>query len=49
MKFKNKNSMEIHITPIQAQVSMDDLYVMQQLFNKVSEEGLVVAKMWSDY
>ena len=37
------------MTPIQAQVSMDDLYVMQQLGNKVSEEALVVSKMWQDY
>jgi len=49
MKFKNKNSLEVKMTPIQAQVSMDDLYVMQQLGNKVREEALVVSKMWQDY
>ena len=49
VKFKNKNSLEVKMTPIQAQVSMDDLYVMQQLGNKVSEEALVVSKMWQDY
>ena len=37
------------MTPIQAQVSMYDLYVLQKLGKKVSEEALEVSKMWQDY
>lgn len=49
MKFKNKNSMEATLSTINAQVSMDDLYVVNQLAGKVSEESIEVGKMWQDY
>ena len=28
---------------------MDDLYVVEQLCNKASEEAMEVGKMWQDY
>ena len=49
MKFKTKSDMDMKMTPIQAQVSMDDLYVVQQLSNKASEEALEVGNMWTEY
>ena len=49
MKFKTKSSLEMTMTPIRAQVSMDDLYVVQQLSNKAREESMEVGEMWRDY
>ena len=41
--------MHSSMTKIFAQVSMDDLYVVQQLAQKASDEGMEVSKMWADY
>ena len=38
-----------NLSAIQAQVSLDDLYVVQQLANKVTEDFLEIGKMWADY
>ena len=40
--------MHSSMTKIFAQVSMDDLYVVQQLAQKASDEGMEVSKMWAD-
>ena len=42
MKFVNKNTIEGSLTTLQAQVSMDDLYVVQQLGKKATDEALEV-------
>ena len=34
---------------IEATVSMDDLYVVQQLANKATEEAVEVGQLWTDY
>ena len=49
MKFKTKSHLEASLSPIQAQVSMDDLYVVEQLAKKVSEEAIEVGNMWQEY
>ena len=49
MKFVNQNSIEGSIGAIEATVSMDDLYVVQQLVNKASEEAIEVGELWAEY
>ena len=39
-QFKTKTSIKGDLSPIQAQISMDDLFVVQQLANKVTDEAL---------
>ena len=47
--FKNKNAVEIKVTPFGLNVSMDDLYVVTSISRKIIEEGLDLAKVWTDY
>lgn len=49
VKFKTKNTTEVSVSPIYAQVSMDDLYIVQQLSNKVTSEFLEVGNLWKQY
>ena len=49
MKFKTKSHLEASLSPISAQVSMDDLYVVQQLANKVGEESIEIGNKWQEY
>ena len=48
-KFRQKTQTVGNLSAIQAQVSLDDLYVVQQLANKVTEDFVEIGKMWADY
>ena len=47
--FKQKNDIDIKATAFSFNVSMDDFYVITSISRKIVEEGLELAKIWSDY
>ena len=49
VKFKNKNEVDIKMTAFSFNVSMDDFYVITSISRKIAEEGLELAKIWTDY
>ena len=49
VKFKNKNDIDISMTAFAFNVSMDDFYVITSISRKIVEEGLELAKIWTDY
>ena len=49
VKFKNKNEIDIGMTAFSFNVSMDDFYVITSISRKIVEEGLELAKIWTDY
>lgn len=49
LKFVNSNETVAVMGAIEATVSMDDLYVVQQLANKATEEAVEVGQLWTDY
>ena len=49
LKFKQKNEIDIKATAFSFNVSMDDFYVITSISRKIVEEGLELAKIWSDY
>jgi hypothetical protein len=49
LKFKNKNDIDACVSAFSLNLSMDDFYVVTSISRKILEEGLELAKVWTDY